>query len=204
LIEVDMSQASKFVREIQRSLDYLPTWLPTTRLRLGDIVALEETGTRLLGSIESYGIPMRTRPGTRAGMTRHMTQGAVSINVNGKVANAPDEDQARVAIEFSEADAILFAASNCQSELVENLAEVGSEVVSLFRASCWQRKWLVVTEVIHAKTTSVLISQKAGAVLESTATTDLAGDWAALITGGIQLNAVPVRPPPSGGPIDIL
>ena len=74
-----MSIAKQYLTDVERTLAYVPTWLPTTRLQLGDIVELHKHGCRIVSNLEEQGLPLRWRTGSVTGELHHQTYKGVTI-----------------------------------------------------------------------------------------------------------------------------
>jgi hypothetical protein len=68
-----------YVSELTRSLEYLPTWLPATELRLGDLVVASGDSLRRVGHIGDCGLAFTPRFGTSRANFEYLSSGGVSI-----------------------------------------------------------------------------------------------------------------------------
>jgi hypothetical protein len=150
-----------YVKELGGAFKYLPTWVPTNKLQLGDIIdrrTLEYRG-RLN---EHTGISFTSRSAPAHGILEYSSAGSVSVTMKlaGQVLadSALGEAEAGIIVRFSRENAIAFEASGCQSEMIADQLGLAKAVLALYKKNDWDRDLMVITEVIRAASVTVLIS----------------------------------------------
>jgi hypothetical protein len=151
-----------YVSELTRSLEYLPTWLPTTELRLGDLVVASGDSLRRVGHIGDCGLAFTPRFGTSRANFEYLSSGGVSITskLAGQIfaGSTLAKAEAGLVVRFSRADAIVFEASGCKSIFIADLEQLGRAIRKLHSAGEWDRNVIIVTELIEAASVTVMIS----------------------------------------------
>src|SRR5262249_49501242 len=144
-----------YVSELYRSLAYLATWLPTSELQLGDIVAASDAGLTRIGHVREHNLSFRPHAGTTRAVYEYASSGAVSITLKlaGQVVIGTTlaDTEAGIVIKFNRSDAILFEASGCVNTTIADIGEFGRAVEKRYGAGEWDAGWLVVTELVKAK-----------------------------------------------------
>jgi hypothetical protein len=157
-----------YTSELHQALGgYLATWLPTLRLHLGDIMEAGENGLTRVGSLADHNVGYRQHSTPKRALLEYSSAGAVAVTtklagqatVNSNLA----ETEAGIAVRFSRANAMLFEAADCGSLVIADIAAVGRMIQKKYEEGTWQRRWLVITELVTAGATTVLISTSASA-----------------------------------------
>jgi hypothetical protein len=72
----------------------------------------------------------------------------------------------RIAVSFSKENAVFFQAADCGSTSIEDQHALAELIINLYEAGDWSEDYVVITEVIHAKRATVLISSGSQATIE--------------------------------------
>lgn len=166
-----MSLAKQYTTEIVRGLQYLPIWLPIKTLTLGAVGTIQKNVFEPEGSLSGMGIPFTPSQSRSGGIMRYNSNEGVSIQfkaagsapVAGSALSVAD---AGVAIKFSRSQAVVFEAGGCKIEAVADIGELGQRLIKLYQSGKWNEDYYVVTEVVKADATTILISSDAGASVE--------------------------------------
>jgi hypothetical protein len=153
-----------YVTELGRSLEYLPTWLPTTRLQLGYIIDRESL--QYCGRLDDHKIAFAIRRAPARGFFEYSSASGVSITTKlaGQITadTTLGEAEAGLIVKFERENAIIFEASGCRSTMIADIHQLGDAIKALYRARQWNRNMMVVTEVVQAAAVTILISSGAG------------------------------------------
>jgi hypothetical protein len=188
--------ADVYTREIRESLRYSATWPPLKEVRLGDVGLLHRHEYTLVTTAEKLGISFETRTSRAQGMFEHLTADRVRIKPHAKAqapaAIAPAVDVgAAVDVVFATAGAVLFRTSDdCTVTEIEDRVAVGKNVLELRGRGEWEHDWVVVTEVVHADRTTVLIASGDDASATIAAKAKIGVGPAALVDAGAGLEVV--------------
>ncbi|MFJ9736915.1 hypothetical protein [Streptomyces sp. NPDC101166] len=156
-----MHKHKEYVRELRKAFGFQATWFPDSEVRLGDIGVFRDGQFERKASLEEWGIGYqpRVRPGASP-LYEHRSEGAVDVSSAVTAAGGAPAVTAGggIDVRFTRADAVLFRAVDCWSEEIENIAEIEAEMKERHRKKKWPGRHAVVTEVVHAGWTTVLIS----------------------------------------------
>jgi hypothetical protein len=152
---------ARYTQEIRSALNYSATWLPSVGVRPGDVGIMSGFEYRRVASLKDFGIPFVVRKSAGQARIEHATAGAVSIDLGGAVHTPPGlvplaKGSLRVA--FSKADAVLFQASECKEFSIDDQRALAEAILQRHAANDWPDDYVVVTEVISAGLTTILIS----------------------------------------------
>jgi hypothetical protein len=101
----------------------------------------------------------------------HNTEGGVefSTKLAGKISDVAEvlgDADAGIVIEFNKKNAVAFKANKTTNHQIKNLAEVEAAILKLYATGNWNKKYVVVTNIIKADSTTVFISRSAGSKIE--------------------------------------
>lgn len=169
-----MEAASKsYVKGIWQRFSYLATWLPNTRLQLGDVGVQDGQAFRRVTSLKDLGIAFQVRTGADRVDFTYTSQSGVTIQAKaqGQVAAGSPlaSAQAGISIEFGEAGAFLFQAVGCSIDEIEDKAAVGRAAIALFQQGQWEPDWAVVDTLVKADSATIVVSNSQDAGLDLSA-----------------------------------
>jgi hypothetical protein len=166
-------------------LGYLATWLPTVVVEPGDIGVITNYEFQKVGTLDAMGIRTRKTEPRARGSFDFRSKGAVRVEakVAGQIpaiqSSLADTDTGLV-VQFTRRNAVAFKADDCKSVMLEDLERIGSEVLGLYHTNSWPDDYVVVTEVLLAKSTTALISNGDHARIELRATAGIQADQLSL------------------------
>lgn len=156
-------------------VDFYAAWPPNAPLKLGDFGYLNGAVFQRKSHLSTYGIEWKTRRGTGES-TYSLTSGfGTNVTLLGKGDVAPGGitlAKALAEVSFSSAGSVFFNAAGCTVDEIENEIELGRSILNLFAQRQWNDDWWVVTRLIHAKSTTVAVSESAEAGLSLEAASD--------------------------------
>jgi len=167
------SAARQYTNELKRELGFLAAWPPGARIALGDIGTINEDNVFVrASSLELFGIPFKEAAASKGTQTfQFASAGAVEIGVKlaGQTsALVPSVPQAKagLGIRFTREYATAFRAEGVRQRRIDDQVALAREVLALMRDERWDRDWSVVTEVVHATSTTALVGHSAGSGAE--------------------------------------
>jgi hypothetical protein len=177
-----------YVKSIYDRFSYLATWLPNTRLKLGDVGTQQGAMFKRMTSLKEMGIDFKLRAGDQPLDFTYTSQSGVAVHTKAAgelaVGTTLPVGQAGVLIEFSQEGAFLFQAIHCQVDEIENKVALGHTVIQLYQERTWEPNWSVVDTVVKANSATIVVSNSHSAALELTAkTATLISDLANLDVG---------------------
>ena len=170
-----MKTSKKYTKELYRQFGYLATWLPGTPIALGDIGILRNNEFTKISTLESQGIKFDVVDDPTESDIEHSSKGGVSLTTKASGTAAPvgsalGNMDAGITVEFSKENAILFKANGTTSPSIKNQIALGAEIIKRFQTGKWDKDWAVVTEVVNAKSGTILISSSRNGKIELKAT----------------------------------
>jgi hypothetical protein len=158
-----MGISEQYTKEIQEQLKYSATWLPNIRISLGDVGTLENHLFHPQGNLSDFGIPFDKYESTGEAEFQFTSKDAVSVEAKLKgqaplIGSAIAQADAGVTIKFGRENAVLFRATVCTSSRIKDIRALSKAIKDKHTEGQWDRKLVVVTQVISAKGTTVIIS----------------------------------------------
>ncbi|MFD3488648.1 hypothetical protein [Streptomyces sp. NPDC058665] len=157
----------QYATEMRQQFGYLATWLPGTRISVGDVGVLRgsrfEPYTTLAGLRVDFGM----RPVGTPGDLEYASAGQVEVEWHGQaglLAGSMAGAQTRVTVSFKRSHATFFQASRAATSAISDLPAVERALIGL--GGDWQREWVVVTEVVKARSAVVVVSSRRGGRLD--------------------------------------
>ena len=160
-----------YITEIHHNLGYIATWLPSVQMELGDVVTFGDAGFQRVAGLKDFGIKFKTRSDTNLSTYDYSSAGAVAIVANvGAQARIPGskggKPQAKVTVQFNRANAVVYHAVGCQASAIADQDGLGREITFRYENDKWPKERFVVTELIKARSATIVISGTAGAKLD--------------------------------------
>jgi hypothetical protein len=150
-------------------------WLPTSPVELGDIGILEDSVFVPLANISRFGIEIgKPQQGTIDAHQAFNSSNDVTVKLEAKGQagiGSVTAANATLSITFGSQHAAFFNAAGCSYFMIADKLGLAAAVMKLYDAGQWNREWVVVTDVVPSKETTVVISGAANAsiVLEADA-----------------------------------
>ena len=190
-----MRTSKKYTKELKRQFNYLATWLPGTPLALGDIGILRRNRFTKISNLEDLGIQFEVEKDESKTDIEHSSIGAVSITTKASGTAALEGSMlgkvdAGAVIEFSKEKAIYFKANGITSPSIKDQIGMANEILKLYKQGKWEKNWVVITELVHADSATILISSssKGKAELKAKATVGIGGIDPADVASGFELS----------------
>jgi hypothetical protein len=137
---------------------YYANWEPSRPIALGDYGYLEGKHFERIGSLRSLNVAWAESVDPRLSHKKFTSSGSVSakLTAKGKAATS----KARLEVAFGKANAVFVDAAGCSYSMIEDKRALG---VALKANGTFDRKWVVVTDLLKAKRSIVAISATNGA-----------------------------------------
>jgi hypothetical protein len=162
----------QYTDELKSKFGYYATWLPGKPLSLGDIgVFTDNVFTRLRG-LEDVGIKdCDTLPDPSAEDLEYNSRGNVSVTTKLSGTISPQgislaNADAGLVVEFGNENSILFKANQTRTPSIKDIIKLGEQVLELYEEGKWNKKWVVVTELVTAESATILISNNKNGRIE--------------------------------------
>lgn len=161
----------QYTRELLENLQYFGTWLPLVQLEVGAVGVIRSHAFQQMTSLEELGVPFQLSPGRASGTFKHVSEEGVEVSfklagelplAGSKLAQA----DAGATVDFSRSGGIYFEADGCVMQSLKNPATLERSLLDLYASRAWKKDYFVVTEVMRAKSTTILISRSNSARVE--------------------------------------
>ncbi|MEV6286244.1 hypothetical protein [Kribbella sp. NPDC051770] len=144
---------------------YLANWLPGTPLKLGLIGVLQGKTFVPKSPIGTFGVRFGTtsEPGPQQSLQfQSSSEIKVDVKVAGEVSKlvpALPEAQAGAAVSFGASSGVVFHARGITISRVSDVIGLEAAIWDLWDRGIWNPDWVVITELVKADRTTVLISE---------------------------------------------
>lgn len=162
-----MGVADKLNARLHAELKAYVAWFPVTnRITVGDYGLIAHGVFQPMGNIAEFGVVIPPPIDSPAASINFSSDGtSVTRAVAGASVNAfPDEPiDAKLSVEFSDAESYLVKAATATTQEIGNVAAVASHLAS---AKGWRRSYKVVWGTLTGQSCTIVTSRKGGAKLD--------------------------------------
>lgn len=135
-------------------------WIPESPLSLGDFGVLDGNIFIRKGNVRDFGLNFETITGPSVD-EKFTSGGAVDVAFNAK-ATVPATGatvNANITIDFHKEHSIYFSAEGCSTSSIKDKNTLGNEVLKLYEDGKWKKEHTIVTDVVVAERSIVVISE---------------------------------------------
>ena len=168
-----MASASQFYLDhiYAVSSGYRATWDPDLPVRVGDLVKIDDYGVvNIQGSLTDKGIQPDVRISTTAMGLDYSSQRGIQVNIKAAgtvpVTGALTNADAGFNIQFGSDKGVIFKLNGYKTQVIANLGDIEAKVLALYRNQAWPDDLLIITNLITADTSTIIISDKGSASLD--------------------------------------
>ena len=137
-----MSAGKTYQHEMYQRFAYLATWLPNTKLKLGDVGVLRGEEFRQMTTLKELGVPFIVRRGEAQLDFNYTSASGVMLQTKAKGKAAAGTTlpaaKAGIAAKFSKQGAFVFQAVGSRVHEIENKVTVGQAVIRLYEQGRWE------------------------------------------------------------------
>jgi hypothetical protein len=161
----------QYTASLFRALSWRATWLPNEAKSLGDVGYLREGLFEQWTSLKDLGVAFSKKPPKSKALFDYQSSSGVSALVKAAEETAPQfssigKANAGVLITFSRAGAIVLSAPSCQIFEIDQVASLDRKLRELRRSKDWEKDWVVITKIVKAPSSTILVSGSANAAVE--------------------------------------
>lgn len=161
----------QYTKELYERFGYTATWTPAVSIKLGDVGIIGENIFRRVSSLKEMNIPFNVRRGKAQENLIYTSESGVSLNfkaVGSPIVNggSPLVQKAGATIDFQKKAGIVFVAKDCLTTEIEDQIALKNELTRYYNLAQWDAKYYVITELKHAASMSVFISESSGGKIE--------------------------------------
>jgi hypothetical protein len=156
----------QYTEEIHREFGYSATWLPNTKLSLGDVGFFRRNRFDRVTSLSEMGVSTAVgEPGEPSDLeysSADQIQFSWHADAEGNPASATGASTT-ISVLFSRAHAVVFQALASRVVAIGDLAALAAALLPLGEGGIWQRDYAVITELVRTGPSAVLVSSQANA-----------------------------------------
>jgi hypothetical protein len=170
-----------YLTEMADKFHYYAAWLPGISLRLGDIGIINDQNQFIpKTSLKSRGIAFEVREDAKKNDLKHTSAEGVSISMKAAgdvMAGTKVLKPADIGFiaEFGRENAVVFQADGVVSTRIEDIDRLTADIAAKAEKNEWKKEWVVITELIAADSSTILISNSNNARVEIKANADVPG-----------------------------
>ncbi|HEY6802408.1 MAG TPA: hypothetical protein VI306_02410 [Pyrinomonadaceae bacterium] len=170
----------QYTKEMFERFGYMATWTPGVQLELGDVGVVKDRLFTRITSLKNLGIDFNIREDVTEEEQKFASSSNVSILFKAAgtapaVGSVLTQAQAGFSIEFKKSKATVYEAVGCVAPMIDDQVAVGKRILELNQHGDWNKDWAVVTELVKAKSATVLISNSSSAKIELSASGTVTG-----------------------------
>ncbi|MFC5102678.1 hypothetical protein [Kibdelosporangium philippinense] len=150
----------QYTREMYEKYGYFATWLPSTRVELGDVGTFSGHRFDKVTTLSELGVAFQSGVSSPRADLEYSSSGAVSVTTDGALGVVKSTPLASVSITFAREGATYFQASECREQAIENLAQLQTALMPLCHNGTWHPDYVVVTRLVSTGPTMILISSR--------------------------------------------
>jgi len=164
----------------ETSVNYRPNWFPGTPLKIGDYGVLKKEVFNRKGNIfTDFGIEVIPLPGSKSPSLDFSSSSGISVTTKIKGKTEPKaellgEADAGFIIEFNDHTGYIFKLKGYTVIGIENMGKIEQEVSRLFSEGKWNKDHIIIQQLMHADSATILISGESKTKLELKASADIA------------------------------
>lgn len=160
-----MSTARRYTRQMYDRYKYLATWLPNTRIELGDVGTIDGDTFKRVTTLKDLQVQFDIRRGTDELDFSETSSSGVECSVGASSGTTPGTAEGSLAVKFAEEGAFVFRATGCRTHEIADKVSLGREVLSQCKAGLWDPKWRIVDTVVRAECSTIIVSRSKSASL---------------------------------------
>jgi hypothetical protein len=140
---------------------YFGNWEPTETVNLGDIGILENDMFIHKGNIKTFDINnLLIEENIDVGNKTFSTKNSVNIDLKAKSTSNTVSTRAGLEITFLKGNSLFLNAIGCNLKRIEDKISLGNKILDLYKKEkVWDKNWVIITDIIISKNTTVAISE---------------------------------------------
>ncbi len=186
--------ARQYTSDLSDQLGFLATWPPGVPMGLGMVGTIDDDQVFFpVTSLARLGTKFEESTVGGADETfAFASAGAVEFSFKAAGATSDlvpsvPQAQAGLGISFKREHATVFQASGINYTRIEDHVALQADVMALIKSGRWDRDWVIVTDLVHANSTTAIVSRSANAGAEFVLSAGVAA-------GGIELLSAEFKP----------
>jgi hypothetical protein len=178
----------QYTQELWRKFGYLAAWLPNVHLALGDIGVVRDGIFEPVTSLKQLGIAFAVEPGGSGVELSYASNDKVMTTTKAGAKTGPAAvAKGKVAVEFRAENAVLFQASGGVVSRIADLKSLGELIIKRHEQDRWERRHVVLTDLVTVAAATILISNGDHASIELDVEGDLTPTIGSLAKANVKL-----------------
>lgn len=165
LTKMKRAVVRQYTNEMKKHFGYYAIWNPGVPLSIGDVGTFKNKEFTRLSNLKDLGIEFDIRPDKTKTNMEYNSRGSVSMKTK-LAGSAPlpgssiSELDAGIFVEFSKENSTLFKAKNTTSPSIKDIIKLSEQISRRYLEGTWDKRWVIITELIEAETSTIIISSK--------------------------------------------
>jgi hypothetical protein len=175
-----MTPADLYIDGIKKKLkNHWAAWLPSEKLKLGDVGILDGRLFTRVTSLSDLGITFKERPDTDSTPIDYVSDSGVTMyfkaagEASAALPSVP-QGKAGIGVDFSATGAFVLKAAESYEPTMDNIVQVEKDVIKAYKAGRWKSEWAVIVRLIRTPVATIMISNSSASKIEFSAEADLA------------------------------
>lgn len=186
-----MDTAHQYTKEIHDEIQYLAAWLPGIHLELGDCGPVDRDWLfSRERSLVEFKVPFEHEPRGKRIDAHHESKGSVEYVIQGEGENANISNlpagKAGIDIKFTRENAVILETNDAYEVSITDIYQLQRDLLYLARRDRFPEGYAVITNIVTAGATTVLISSSSSAHFTLSAEADLKAGLADLANGSLE------------------
>ncbi|MEA2372635.1 MAG: hypothetical protein QOH12_3029 [Solirubrobacteraceae bacterium] len=182
----------QYTEEVHHELGKLGTWLPSARVRLGDVGVMQGREFERNSTLADLDVAFMPAADDISSTFGFVSDGAVEVIASAKAeagvfGGTGTATGISAQMSFTRANAVFFRVEGAVVHRIDDLDAVKEAVLALDSRGKWRREWLVVTQVVVAQRCLVMVSGSEGARAEVAVRVGVLPSAAEIASGGAQV-----------------
>ena len=191
------SPVRRYTDEIHEQFLYWATWLPSSRVQLGDVGLLQNRVFSPQTNLKDLGVPFEATQRADSMNLQHASQRDVTVTfqLSGGAQAIPDVPRGKAGVEvaFSSASGVVFVVKDGRERRIRDLDLLGRQLLKLIEEGEVSREYAFVTHVVDAAAATVLISSSGAAKFVASANADFDAGLLDLANASVGVSRVSSR-----------
>jgi hypothetical protein len=187
------AMVKRYITDLYSQFHYYATWLPTSTIEVGSIGTFTGREFERLSHLRNEGIDFEIQEDTNQADLDYSSEGAVTISpkLSGKApvsGSVLSEVDAGFTVDFSKKNAIVFRAKGVVCSSIKDQIRLGRDLKKKYDEGKWDKKWVVIKELVRAESATILISGATSSRVELKATANVGAAKLDIADASLSLN----------------
>jgi len=164
----------QYTDELYNNFGYFATWEPGTIRQIGEVGEMKDNEFIRITNLKNLGIEFNVLTDEVKHDLSYSSKGSVTVTqkLSGTTtpkASSLGELESGFVVEFGKEKAVLLKAIGVSTEQIDDQVALTEAIIKLYNDKKWDKKWTVITELKHAESATIIISNSANSKIEISA-----------------------------------